>query len=146
MCFCNDNACGFITQIFLLPWLYPGGGLITRLLKHKKSVEKLLRGKGACRACGRCVSSLKNMRAAHSVSNLGMFGISDFTAVINPPNRQFGNWRAEKKYFPGASGPEIKSDACDTEHDHRVISGAEAAKFVATFKSIIGQPFSLLFE
>jgi pyruvate dehydrogenase E2 component (dihydrolipoamide acetyltransferase) len=30
--------------------------------------------------------------------------------------------------------------------DHRVINGAEAAKFVATFKSIIEQPFSLLFE
>ena len=83
-----------------------------------------------------------------SVSNLGMFGISDFTAVINPPQSAIlAIGGTEEKYFPGTSGPEIKKVLRLTlSSDHRVINGAEAAKFVVTFKSIIEQPFSLLFE
>ena len=150
--FAGDHVMRFHNADISVAVALPGGGLITPIVKkaHKKSVREIASEvkELAARASEMRLKPEEYEGGTFSVSNLGMFGISDFTAVINPPQSAIlAIGGTEEKYFPGTSGPEIKKVLRVTlSSDHRVINGAEAAKFVATFKSIIEQPFSLLFE
>jgi len=84
--------------------------------------------------------------ATFSISNLGMFGIDEFTAVINPPEGAI--------LAVGAMSP--KPVVRDNEIvirqmmrvtmscDHRVIDGATGAKFLQTFKKILENPLYLV--
>jgi pyruvate dehydrogenase E2 component (dihydrolipoamide acetyltransferase) len=84
--------------------------------------------------------------ASFSISNLGMFGIDEFTAVINPPEGAI--------LAVGAMSP--KAVVRDNEIvirqmmrvtmscDHRVIDGATGAKFLQTFKKILENPLYLV--
>ena len=150
--FAGDHVMRFHNADISVAVALPGGGLITPIVKkaHKKSVREIASEvkELAARARDMRLKPEEYEGGTFSVSNLGMFGISDFTAVINPPQSAIlAIGGTEEKYFPGRSGPEIKKVMRVTlSSDHRVINGAEAAKFVATFKSIIEQPFSLLFE
>ena len=150
--FAGDHVMRFHNADISVAVALPGGGLITPIVKkaHKKSVREIASEvkELAARARDMRLKPEEYEGGTFSVSNLGMFGISDFTAVINPPQSAIlAIGGTEEKYFPGRSGPEIKKVMRVTlSSDHRVINGAEAAKFIATFKSIIEQPFSLLFE
>ena len=150
--FADDHIMRFHNADISVAVALPGGGLITPIVKkaHKKSVREIASEvkELAARAREMRLKPEEYEGGTFSVSNLGMFGICDFTAVINPPQSAIlAIGGIEEKYFPGTSGPEIKKVMRVTlSSDHRVINGAEAAKFVATFKSIIEQPFSLLFE
>ena len=81
-----------------------------------------------------------------SVSNLGMFGIRDFTAVINPPHAAIlavgaGEQRAVVKDGALAIATVM---SCTISADHRVIDGAVAARFLAALKRLIDDPLSML--
>jgi pyruvate dehydrogenase E2 component (dihydrolipoamide acetyltransferase) len=81
-----------------------------------------------------------------SISNLGMFGVSEFAAIINPPQSAIlavgaGEKRAVVK------GDNIVAATMMTvtlSCDHRVVDGALGAEFLATLKSIIEEPLSLM--
>jgi len=81
-----------------------------------------------------------------SISNLGMFGTRQFTAVINPPQS------AIIAVGAGEKRPVIKNDAltiatvmsCTATFDHRVVDGAVGAQFMAAFKKLIEAPGALL--
>ncbi|MGD1880080.1 MAG: pyruvate dehydrogenase complex dihydrolipoamide acetyltransferase [Kiloniellaceae bacterium] len=81
-----------------------------------------------------------------SVSNLGMFGIKDFAAVINPPQGCILAVGA------GEQRPVVKGGAlsiatvmsCTLSVDHRVVDGAVGAQFLAAFKKLIEDPLSML--
>jgi len=81
-----------------------------------------------------------------SVSNLGMFGIKDFAAVINPPQGCILAVGA------GEQRPVVKNGAlaiatvmsCTLSVDHRVVDGAVGAEFLAAFKKLIEDPLSML--
>lgn len=81
-----------------------------------------------------------------SISNLGMFGIEEFSAVINPPEGAIlavGTLRAEPVVREGAIVPGRRmrfTMSCD----HRVIDGATGAKFMAAFKRIVENPLTML--
>jgi pyruvate dehydrogenase E2 component (dihydrolipoamide acetyltransferase) len=81
-----------------------------------------------------------------SVSNLGMFGIKEFTAVINPPQSCIiavgaGEERAiVKEGKVEAATMMTVTMSCD----HRVVDGATGAKFLQTFKRFIEEPASML--
>ena len=81
-----------------------------------------------------------------SISNLGMFGIEEFAAVINPPEGAIlavGTIRDEPVVQDGAivAGRRMRfTMSCD----HRVIDGATGAKFMAAFKGIIEAPLNML--
>ena len=81
-----------------------------------------------------------------SISNLGMFGIDEFAAVINPPEGAIlavGTVRDE----PVVQGDQIvpgQRMRFTMSCDHRVIDGATGAKFMATFKRIMESPLSML--
>ncbi len=81
-----------------------------------------------------------------SISNLGMFGIPEFSAIINPPQSAI--------LAVGAGEPRavVKNGAIaiatimtvTLSCDHRVVDGALGAEFLSTLKSIIEDPLSLM--
>ena len=81
-----------------------------------------------------------------SVSNLGMLGIDQFTAIINPPEAgilAIGGVEAKPVVIDGAL--EVRQRMRVTMScDHRVIDGATGAKFLQTVKRYIENPLSLI--
>jgi len=84
--------------------------------------------------------------ATFSISNLGMFGIKEFTAIINPPE-------AGILAVGGAAPTPVVRDGeigirnimnVTMSCDHRVIDGATGAKFLQTFKQMLEQPAMML--
>jgi pyruvate dehydrogenase E2 component (dihydrolipoamide acetyltransferase) len=81
-----------------------------------------------------------------SISNLGMFGTKQFTAIINPPQA------AILAVGAGEKRPVVKNDAlaiatvmtCTLSVDHRVADGALGAEWMAVFKTLIEDPISLM--
>ncbi len=81
-----------------------------------------------------------------SISNLGMFGIKDFLAVINPPQACILAVGA------GEKRPVVKSDeikiatvmSVSLSTDHRVVDGALGAQFLQEFKKLVEDPLALL--
>ncbi len=81
-----------------------------------------------------------------SVSNLGMFGIKQFEAVINPPQGCILAVGA------GEKRPVVKEGAlaiatvmsCTLSVDHRVVDGAVGAEFLVAFKALIEDPMTML--
>jgi pyruvate dehydrogenase E2 component (dihydrolipoamide acetyltransferase) len=84
--------------------------------------------------------------ATFSISNLGMFGIDEFTAVINPPEGAIlavGAMTAK----PVVRENEIvirQMMRVTMSCDHRVIDGATGARFLQTFKKILENPLYLV--
>jgi pyruvate dehydrogenase E2 component (dihydrolipoamide acetyltransferase) len=84
--------------------------------------------------------------ATFSISNLGMFGIKEFTAIINPPE-------AGILAVGGANPTPVVRDgeivvrnmmSVTMSCDHRVVDGATGAKFLQTFKQMLEQPAMML--
>jgi pyruvate dehydrogenase E2 component (dihydrolipoamide acetyltransferase) len=81
-----------------------------------------------------------------SISNMGMFGVSEFAAIINPPQA------AILAVAAGRKRPVVKDDAlaiatvmtCTMAVDHRVVDGALGAQWLREFKRIVEDPLSLL--
>ena len=86
-----------------------------------------------------------------TISNLGMFGVDHFTAIVNPPNAAIlAVGRAiEKPYVEyddnGDAELVIGSEMSMTiSSDHRIIDGAMAASYLKTVKELLESPASLL--
>lgn len=81
-----------------------------------------------------------------SISNLGMFGVSQFDAIINPPQVSIlAVGKGQKKLLPGRNGPrEATVLALSLSSDHRVIDGAVAAQFLSTLKDYLEVPGRML--
>ena len=81
-----------------------------------------------------------------SISNLGMFGTKQFTAIVNPPQA------AILAVGAGEKRPVVKNDAlaiatvmtCTLTVDHRVADGALGAEWMAEFKKIVEDPLTLM--
>ena len=86
-----------------------------------------------------------------TISNLGMFGVDHFTAIVNPPNAAIlAVGRAIEKPFVeyddnGDAELVIGSEMSMTiSSDHRIIDGAMAASYLKTVKELLESPASLL--
>lgn len=81
-----------------------------------------------------------------SISNLGMYGIKEFSAIINPPQACILAVGA------GTQQPVVKDGAlavatvmnCTMSCDHRVVDGALGAEFLNTFKRMIEDPLTMM--
>jgi pyruvate dehydrogenase E2 component (dihydrolipoamide acetyltransferase) len=82
-----------------------------------------------------------------SVSNLGMFGIDQFTAIINPPEAGIiAIGTSEEKLVVMDGEPVVRSRVRLTMScDHRVIDGAVGAKFLQTLRRLIENPLMLVY-
>ena len=81
-----------------------------------------------------------------TVSNLGMYGVREFSAIINPPQSCILAIGA------GEQRPIVKNNTiviatmmtCTLSADHRVVDGALGAQFIAEFKRIIEHPIKMV--
>jgi pyruvate dehydrogenase E2 component (dihydrolipoamide acetyltransferase) len=81
-----------------------------------------------------------------TISNLGMYGVDEFTAIINPPQSAIlavGGIQTEL-YKDGDAIKERSFMKVTLSSDHRVIDGALAAQFVSALKSIMENPVTLM--
>ena len=81
-----------------------------------------------------------------SISNLGMFGIEEFTAVINPPEAGIIAVGAVEERPVAVDGQVVVQPRMriTMSCDHRVIDGAQGARFLATLKSFLEEPAAIL--
>ncbi len=81
-----------------------------------------------------------------TISNLGMFGIESFTAIINPPDSCILAVGGIKEVPVVKNGQLVPGNVMKVtlSCDHRVVDGASGAAFLQTFKSYMEQPVSML--
>jgi pyruvate dehydrogenase E2 component (dihydrolipoamide acetyltransferase) len=84
--------------------------------------------------------------ATFTLSNLGMFEISAFTAIVTPPQVAIlATGRAVRRLVPSEGGFEVASIMTATmSADHRAVDGADAARFLQAFKRALEAPERLL--
>ncbi len=81
-----------------------------------------------------------------SISNMGMYGVSEFAAIINPPQA------AILAIGAGQQRPIVRNGqiavatmmTCTLSIDHRVVDGALGAEWLAAFKTVVEDPLSLM--
>jgi pyruvate dehydrogenase E2 component (dihydrolipoamide acetyltransferase) len=125
-------------------------GLVTPIIRaaDQKSLSEIAGEvrELAGRARERKLKPEEFMGATFSISNLGMFGIDEFTAVINPPEG------AILAIGAMSAKPVVRDNEVVVRQimrvtmscDHRVIDGATGAKFLQTFKKILENPLFLV--
>ncbi|MEO5905728.1 MAG: dihydrolipoamide acetyltransferase family protein, partial [Saprospiraceae bacterium] len=81
-----------------------------------------------------------------TVSNLGMFGIDEFTAIINPPDAAIMAIGTIADELSLTNGTVITSKIMKVtlSCDHRLIDGATGARFLQTFKQLLENPVAML--
>ena len=125
-------------------------GLITPVVRgaNSKLVGQIARDvrELAERARSRKLKPEEYTGATFSVSNLGMFGIDEFTAVINPPEAAILAVGAMTPKPVVRDGQVVVRQLMRVTMscDHRVVDGATGAKFLQTFKKILENPLYLL--
>lgn len=127
-----------------------GGGLLTPVIRDAevKSLSEISNEMRdlAARARSKRLSPHEYQGGATSISNLGMYGIESFEAVINPPQSSIlAVGRAEKKPIAKDDAVKIATMMSATlSADHRVIDGALGAELLTAFKTYIEDPVTML--
>jgi pyruvate dehydrogenase E2 component (dihydrolipoamide acetyltransferase) len=125
-------------------------GLITPIVKHAEAkglarISEEMKDLAGRARDGKLVPE-DYQGGTFSLSNLGMFGVRDFAAIINPPQGCILAVGA------GEQRPVVKDGAlavatvmsCTLSVDHRVVDGAVGAEFLAVFKALIEDPLTML--
>ncbi len=100
----------------------------------------------AARARARKLKPEEYQGGSTAVSNLGMFGVKDFAAVINPPHATILAVGAGEKR-PVVKGDQIVVGtvmSATLSTDHRAVDGALGAEFLAAFKALVEKPMAML--
>ncbi|KQX42689.1 branched-chain alpha-keto acid dehydrogenase subunit E2 [Devosia sp. Root436] len=126
------------------------GGLFTPVVKscETKTLREISEEVKdlAARARGKKLAPHEYQGGASSVSNLGMFGIKEFGAVINPPHGTIlAVGVGEERVY--ADKGEIKIGqfmSCTLSCDHRAVDGALGAEVLGVFKGLIENPVMML--
>jgi pyruvate dehydrogenase E2 component (dihydrolipoamide acetyltransferase) len=126
------------------------GGLITPIVRHADGmglaeISNTMRDL-AERARARKLKPNEYEGGTFSISNLGMYGISEFSAVINPPHSMILAVGA------GEQRPVVRNGAlaiatrmnCTLSCDHRVVDGVLGAQFLNVFRGFIENPLTML--
>jgi pyruvate dehydrogenase E2 component (dihydrolipoamide acetyltransferase) len=125
-------------------------GLITPVIRHAhlKSLRQIAEESAALadRARTRKLTPEEYTGATFTVSNLGMLGIDEFTAVINPPEAAILAVGAVSQKPVAADGALAvrRRMRVTMSCDHRVIDGATGARFLQTVKRMLENPLAIL--
>ncbi len=127
-----------------------GGGLVVATLRNADQIglrqisaqTKQLADKA--RAKGLSPEEMSD--STFTISNLGMFGVAHFTAIINPPNACILAVGAALDRPVVKNGQIVpgKVMSMTMSSDHRIVDGAMAAAYLATVKDLLEKPASLL--
>jgi pyruvate dehydrogenase E2 component (dihydrolipoamide acetyltransferase) len=126
------------------------GGLITPIIKNAnlKSVSQISKEMKnlAEKARSGKLKPEEYQGGTFSISNLGMYGIKEFKAIINPPQACILAVGSGEKRVIFKDGKITASDimTCTLSIDHRALDGAVASKLLSKFKELIENPVRLL--
>jgi len=126
------------------------GGLITPIIRNaeSKSLSTISNEMKdlAARARTRKLKPQEYQGGTSSVSNLGMFGISHFTAVINPPQSTILAVGAseERAVVRGGKIEAAHIMSATLSCDHRAIDGALGAELIGAFRRLIENPVMMM--
>ena len=82
-----------------------------------------------------------------TISNLGMFGVKSFAAIVNPPQAAIlavGGARKEVVKNSEGGYEEVSVLSATLSCDHRVVDGAVAAQWLQSFKGYLEDPMTML--
>ncbi|MDX2157698.1 MAG: pyruvate dehydrogenase complex dihydrolipoamide acetyltransferase [Hyphomicrobiaceae bacterium] len=126
------------------------GGLFTPIIRHAelKTLGEISNEMKdlATRARNRRLAPHEYQGGTTSISNLGMYGIKAFDAVINPPHATILAVGAGEKR-PVVVGNDVRVATimtCTLSCDHRVVDGAVGAELLNAFRSLIEDPVRML--
>jgi len=126
------------------------GGLITPIIRHaeSKSLSTISNEMKdfAARARARKLKPQEYLGGTTSVSNLGMYGIKDFTAVINPPQSTILAVGAgeERAIVKNGKIEAAQVMSVTLSCDHRAVDGALGAELIGAFKTLIEHPVMMV--
>ena len=100
----------------------------------------------AARARARKLVPSEYQGGSTAISNLGMYGIEQFTAIINPPQATIlAVGAAIERFVPVKRQPVLATQMTATlSCDHRAVDGAVGAELLSTFRSLIEEPLLML--
>jgi len=125
-------------------------GLMTPVIKHadKKNLRQISAETRelAGLARDRKLQPEQMEGSTFTISNLGMFGIEEFTAIINPPNACILAVGAIRDVPVVKNGEVVpgKRMKVTLSSDHRVVDGAKAAEFLNTLQKLLENPLAML--
>jgi pyruvate dehydrogenase E2 component (dihydrolipoamide acetyltransferase) len=126
------------------------GGLFTPVVRavETKSLSQISKEMKdlAARARARKLLPAEYQGGTTTISNLGMYGIEQFTAIINPPQATILAIGAGTQRFVPISGlPVLRTQmTCTLSCDHRAVDGALGAQLLAAFRTFIEEPALML--
>lgn len=126
------------------------GGLITPIVRHAETktlsaISNEMKDLGARAKDGK-LKSEEYQGGTGAVSNLGMFGIREFAAIVNPPHATILAVGAGERR-PVVIGDDVKVATMMTvtlSTDHRAVDGALAAELAGAFRAYIERPMSMM--
>lgn len=126
------------------------GGLVTPIIfdaanKGLAAIAREMRDLHARAMAGK-LAPAEYEGGTFTISNLGMFGIKEFAAVINPPQAcllAVGEAQPRAVVKDGAVVPATVM-TCTLSIDHRAVDGAAGARWLAEFKRLIEHPLAML--
>jgi pyruvate dehydrogenase E2 component (dihydrolipoamide acetyltransferase) len=126
------------------------GGLITPIVRQAETktlsaISNELKDMVA-RARARKLKPNEYQGGTSSVSNLGMYGIKDFTAVINPPHATILAAGAAEQRPIVRAGQIVPAHvmSCTLSCDHRAVDGALGAELIGAFRTLIENPVMMV--
>jgi pyruvate dehydrogenase E2 component (dihydrolipoamide acetyltransferase) len=127
------------------------GGLITPVIRAAETktltaISAEVRDLAA-RACERRLKPAEYQGGVTTLSNLGMYGVREFAAIINPPQSSLLAVGAAERRPVETNDGGVRFEARMTvtlSCDHRVVDGALGAQLLAAFKQAVEHPIGLL--
>jgi pyruvate dehydrogenase E2 component (dihydrolipoamide acetyltransferase) len=126
------------------------GGLFTPVIRNaeKKTLTAISTEMKdlAVRARERRLTPSEYQGGSAAISNLGMYGIEQFTAIINPPQASIlAVGAAVERFIPVKGQPVLATQmACTLSCDHRAVDGAVGAELLQAFQGLIEEPLLML--
>jgi len=127
------------------------GGLLTPVIRQaeSKSLSAISNEMKelAARARERKLKPGEYQGGASAISNLGMYGVREFSAIINPPQATIlaiGAARRQAVETESGGVAFVSVMAVTLSCDHRVVDGALGAELLAAFKAFVEQPVAML--
>jgi pyruvate dehydrogenase E2 component (dihydrolipoamide acetyltransferase) len=127
------------------------GGLLTPVIRNAeaKSLSAISNEMKdlAARARDRKLKPSEYQGGSSSISNLGMYGVREFAAIINPPHATILAVGASQRRPVEAEDGAVKFESQITvtlSCDHRVVDGALGADLLAAFKTLMENPVRML--
>ena len=129
-----------------------GGGLVVATLRNADRIglrqisadTKALADKARSR--GLTIEEMSD--STFTISNLGMFGVDAFTAIVNPPQAAILSVGAIRKQPVAHDDGTVSVGDLMTLgliSDHRILNGADAARFLARIRELLEEPLAMAF-